>query len=175
MYLKHIAAIAAVILLGAAPASAVAWPTWGNLETGDCTFAAAADWALLHGGTSATDESVRQEYLALDPNEEGISAEGFANYWERHGIAGVRADTTEVPPERLSRELHRHGPVVVWMAVTPKQRWGAIQDVEGGMHFAVVTRTDRRGPVILTWGELAQMTWWQWREDALGVYVPRRL
>jgi hypothetical protein len=42
----------------------------------------------------------------------------------------------------------------------------------GGIHFAVVRYITRRGPIILTWGQLAPLTWWQWAKDGMLLYLP---
>jgi hypothetical protein len=168
------------------PASAGAWPTWGNLESGDCAFAAAANWEMLHGGSMATDAQVLAEYRAAAPEDDGFSGDQLVYYWRTHGIAGRRASMRTADPERVRRVMHRHGAVIVQLAVAPGQRWtrlagevdavldqgASVVDVAGGLHFAVVRYINRRGPVLLTWGKLAQMTWWQWREDSVLLYVP---
>jgi hypothetical protein len=179
---KAAATLAVLLTLVLAPAAG-AWPAWGNIEHGDCAFAAAANWELLHGGTSATEESILAESQAFEPNEEGMSGEDLERYWRVHGIGGRKESIRDASPDRLRVELRRHGPVIAEFAITPKQRWhrlgGAptpgdtttdVVDNAGGVHYAVVRYITKRGPVILTWGELAQMTWWQWEEDSLLLY-----
>lgn len=164
---------------------AAAWPTWGNIETGDCAFAAAANWELLHGGTTATEQSILAEWRAVDPNEEGISGDQLETIWRTRGIGGRRVRVHAIPASNPRRTLLRHGPTIVELAVMPSQKWhrlggtplpgdtaADVVDNPGGVHFAVVRYVTKRGPVLLTWGELAQLTWWQWREDALLLYVP---
>lgn len=177
--------IAALVAL-ALPATASAdWPTWGNIEHGDCAFAAAANWELLHGGTSATEESILAEYLTADPGEEGLSGEQLETIWRTKGIGGRRVSVHSLSRGALAPAFRRHGPLVVQLMVMPGQRWrrvggasepgdttSSVVDSEGGIHFAVVRYVTRRGPVLLSWGELGQLTWWQWREDAVVLYVP---
>lgn len=181
-------ALAAALAL---PASASAWPTWGSIENNDCAFAAAADWELLHGGTQATDASILAEYQALEPEDEGIDGDQLESYWRHHGIGGVRAHvrTTDRYGKRALRTLLRRGQTpIVELAVEAGQQWRRLAGIQaagdtathvvdgpGGVHFAVVRYINSRGPVLLTWGQLAQMTWWQWREDAMLLYLPHLL
>lgn len=179
-----ITALLAAALLALTPAAAGAWPTWGNIDTNDCAFAAAANWELFHGGTNATEESILAEWRTLDPREEGVRPNDFARFWRTHGIGGHKAVLHNVLVSSLARQLHRHGPVIAEFAVGPGQAWERLAGTPtpggtathvvygGGIHWLVVRSVNRRGPVILTWGQLAQMTWWQWRVDAQLLYVP---
>lgn len=165
--------LAAAAVLLALPLKASAWPTWGNIDHPDCAFAAAANWELLHGGTAATEDGILREfYDAGGTNEEGVTGEQLERYWATHGIGGRKAVAFGVPKDELRHLFRRYGALIVELAATPGERWGAVTDEPGGIHFAVVRYITRRGPVLLTWGELGQMTWWQWREDALLVYAP---
>lgn len=170
MQAKRSALILAVLVSLAAPATASAWPTWGNLTSGDCALAAAANWETLHGGTSATEASILAEYNTLSPEDDGIDGDTLERHWRVHGIGGRRVNVHGVTPDNLRRIMRQQGPVIAELAVTPGQKWGDVLVELGGIHFAVVRYITRRGPVLLTWGQLAQMTWWQWREDALLLY-----
>lgn len=176
-------ALAALVSL-AIPASASAWPTWGNLENSDCAFAAAANWELLHGGTNATEDEILREFVdAGGETNDGTSGETLERYWATHGIGGRRVKVFGVAPDHLRRIVRREGAVIAELAVIPGQQWRRIAgtptpidtathvvDRPGGVHYLVVRYINKVGPVVLTWGELAQMTWWQWREDALLLY-----
>lgn len=58
------------------PAGASAWPTWGNVEKGDCAFAAVANWELVQTHWAfprhPTEAEVIQDYeearVALRPS-----------------------------------------------------------------------------------------------------------
>jgi hypothetical protein len=162
-----------VLLALPATASATHWPTWGNLNTNDCAFAAAANWELQHGVAGAlTEQEVLSEYHEVSGPEGGVSGEQLESYWRFHGIGHVRATIRNADPGTIGRVLRHDGSVIVEMAVTPGQRWGSVTDINGGTHFVLVLNANRRGPTIVTWGKVAQMTWWQWREDALILYLP---
>lgn len=169
--MKRLILISSIVLALVLPASATAWPTWGNLENNDCAFAAAANWELLHGGTTATEESILAEWEPLNLLD-GISGEEFENYWWHHGIGGRKVNMRETTPDRLRTVMRHHGATVAMIAVTPGEKWGNVEDELGGIHFLVVRYITRRGPVVLTWGMLGQMTWRQWQEDSLIIYVP---
>jgi hypothetical protein len=170
--MRRIATLTAVFASLALPSVASAWPTWGNLDSSDCAFAAAANWEMLHGHTPSEPQILAEYREAAGPEDEGISGDTLEHYWRVHGIGGLRVTMRNPEPEAIARVLHHHGPVIAELAVMPMQRWGSTEDTSGGIHFVVVTTVNRRGPVILTWGVLAQMTWWQWREDALLLYAP---
>jgi hypothetical protein len=173
--MRKLVLILAVLASLALPATAAArvWPTWGNLTTGDCALAAAADWELQHGyAGNLTEQEILTEYQEVSGTAGGVSGEQLESYWRSHGIGRVRATVRNADPGAIGRVLRHHGSVIVEMAITAGQRWGSTRDTRGGIHFALVLSTNRRGPRIVTWGEVAQMTWWQWREDALLLYVP---
>ena len=175
-----VALVAALIFPGSA---AAAWPTWGNIEHGDCAFAAAANWEMLHGGTNATEESIIAEWHEQNgDSDEGTSADELEAFWAHHGIGGRKVVIHERSTERLRQVFSRNGPVIAEFAVVPGQRWAPANgplpypvDETGGIHWIVVRYIDKRGPVILTWGELAQLTWWQWNEDSMLLYTGRIL
>jgi hypothetical protein len=153
------------------PASASAWPTWGNEEKGDCTFAAVANWELVQTQwlfpRQPTEAEVIQDYEEANPNDQGFSVEELFEFWRENYIGGVEASTySGYPPYDLWWVIHHYGPEIVLFQ----------------HHMGVVRYIGHRGPVVLSWGRLINMTWAQWegrRRSRLGrgleVIVPEGL
>src|SRR5579859_6486135 len=82
----------------ATPATAQAheWPTWGNGQIADCSFAAAANWELAALGHLANEAQVEREFAEAGcSSEEGISEQRFHSWWQHHGIGGIKATVRE--------------------------------------------------------------------------------
>ncbi len=79
------------------------WPLWGNETIGDCTFASAADWAMIAQGKTAVPQAqvIQEFHEAHGSDSEGISTPELASAWSSHGIAGVRAKLTDRPASEL--------------------------------------------------------------------------
>ncbi len=153
-------------------------PTWGNTSVwttsiADCTFAAAANWevAVLHH--EPVEAEVISEFYAAGGNaEEGIDVEVWERYWRKHGIGGVRARLRELPgesilaingprlaaseDERLRRQLNRYHALIL----------------ELSEHVVALVGYTSTGPLIVSYGEVEQMTWLEWRSESWGVYAP---
>jgi hypothetical protein len=164
--------IASLALALPAPASAATWPTWGNLELNDCTFAAAANWELGALGHRADEASIEAEFEAFSKNETvEITASSFAYYWRQNGIGGVRATMRQVPGMDLwdvthpRRARHQLGVLLKrerYLLATLTWRFG---------HTVVIGGVSPKGVTIITWGEERVVPWSEWWEDVMGVYV----
>jgi hypothetical protein len=168
---RRIVAASVLALALAFPAAANAWPTWGNLEKGDCAFAAVANWELVQTqwglARQPTEAEVIRDYDEAEPDDEGFSVGQLFEYWSENPIGGVEATTYHRYPPNLLRWVIRHdGPAIVLFPG----------------HMAVVRYIGHRGPIVLSWGRLIPMTWAQWegrRPSELGpgveVFVPEGL
>jgi hypothetical protein len=168
---RRIVAASALALALAFPAGASAWPTWGNAEKNDCTFAAVANWELVQAqwalARQPTEAEVIQDYDEANPSDEGFSVDQLFEHWRENPIGGVEATTyRQYWPNSLRWVIRHYGPEIVLFQ----------------NHMAVVRYIGHRGPVVLSWGRLINMSWAQWegrRRSLLGpgeeVIVPEGL
>jgi hypothetical protein len=93
---RRIITASALALALAFPASASAWPTWGNEEKGDCTFAAVANWELVQTQwlfpRQPTEAEVIQDYEEANPNDQGFSVGELFEYWREKLHRGRRGE-----------------------------------------------------------------------------------
>jgi hypothetical protein len=170
------ATLAALLALALLPAPAQAIQMWGDTEIGDCTFAAAANWeeAALHRAPSSEAELVRDFHQAGGRDELGATSAQLFHYWHRIGIGGVRvtAHRRRGPAPLTIAGLNVHGGEE-WAIVNPGPEEGPTWPVgaEGG-HMVLVLAIGRRGPIIVSWGTVLQMTWKQWHRSEPEVWSP---
>lgn len=161
--------------------SAAAWPTWGNTQIADCTFAAAANWELAALGRRANEEQIEREFLEAGGSPlDGISQLRFRWWWRHHGIGDVRAQIREVPADNLWHlGIWRRGQFVPlphlaqWRLETLLRRAhfllaGLTWDLG---HEVLIVDADRDGVTFVTWGEEQTLSWAQWVDTVTGVYV----
>ena len=158
----------------------------GNETIGDCTFASAADWAMITQGTrNVPDAQVIQEFHeAHGSDSEGLSTPELASSWSSHGIAGVHARMTEKPASQLKSIVRPGTAAIAVLAIPTGQRFAPVAYKqhghtmtgqpftveEGGDHTLVVAGYDSTGPQVVTWGSTIQMTWAEWNEDQPRLY-----
>jgi hypothetical protein len=185
--MRHIVLTLATVALLALPSAASAytvgeqWPTWGNTQfwdssIADCTFAAAANWETVALHHIPSEPEVIAEFHAAGGNDkEGIELETYKHWWAQRGIGGVRATLHELPGDDV---LAINGPRLPVSAVYKLKRvlnrrhaliW------ENSDHVALLVGYNATGPLLVSYGELTQMTWQEWRSDTWGVYVVRPL
>lgn len=175
--MRALLAVAAALLF-AAPAQAHEWPSWGNEQMNDCTFAAAANWELAALGHQANEAEVIAEFHAAGGGTEGLSEEAFARYWRKHGIAGVRA-TLRPAPQVLGSVESETGPLPP-PAIRANRRLTqllrrahfllASLSWDAG-HEVLLTAASPAGVTLITWGEERTLPWREWDESDWGVYV----
>jgi hypothetical protein len=162
------------------------WPLWGNETIGDCTFATAADWAMITQGKTAVPEAqvIQEFHEAHGSDSEGISTPALASAWSSHGIAGVHAKLTARPASELKSIVRPGTAAVAVLAIPTGQRLVPVRFKlhghtmtsepftieEGGNHTLVVAGYNPTGPEVVTWGSTIQMTWAQWNEDHPTLY-----
>lgn len=170
--------IPALLILLCVPASAGAhtWPTWGNNEIDDCTFAAAADWEIASSGYTPNEDRVKSEYLAAAKNGvNGISFNTFAGWWLYRGIGGIHAKMSEVPGEDSLDSPGTLPPTAVSHLKRLLQRYHYLLATMGWYlgHMILLVGYTEQGLVYVSWGEERQMTWLEWREESWGAFVAR--
>ena len=167
------------------------YPDWDNVgpnAIGDCSFAAAANYALLKGYVPKEVEVVVDYFhLTEGQSEEGISAEELSSFWTRHGIGGLKASLVQKPEASL-RALVAKSPV--WVEGNFANQYWTIEPIEieakrvegtttyeyetlyspGTQHITVeqhavlVTGYNTTGPEVVTWGHVYQTSWRNWEE-----------
>lgn len=157
------------------PGPAERFPTWGNTplaDLGDCTFAAAADWSQIVLGEEMDPTLLGYEFAEAGGTALGLQEATFWSYWHSHGIAGVElAGATSYS----LRQVDVENAVRDFRAVIVEFRWPAgwyfgTRRMPAGLHQAVVDGFTPIGPLVVTWGEVVQATWEQWRDEAVGMW-----
>jgi hypothetical protein len=149
---------------------------WGNTAPesfGDCTFAAAADWEQILFHWRPYPTALGFEFAQAGGNAEtGLPQASLWRYWERNGIAG--SYLTGLHSYTTSAENVRNG-VRDYAAMIVELRfyegWYFAQyRVGNGEHDAVVMGFTPEGPLVVSWGQVLQVTWQQWSAEAIGMW-----
>jgi hypothetical protein len=143
------------------------WPEWGNVAPtegpggiADCTFAAAADWEMMMLGTTPdASQLIREFHEAGGHDETGINMGSFVEWWEKHGVDGVRV--------RLVKRYNS------WLDALVQRDKAVIASISN--HLVVVAGFNATGPEVITYGETRTETWAEWREYRVALYVPQVL
>lgn len=150
--------------------------TWGNAAPdnfGDCTFAAAANWEQILFHWRADPTAIGFEFAqAGGTAETGLSQTALWRYWEKDGIAG--SYLTGLHSYYTTAESVRNG-VRDYAAMIVELRfyegWYFAQyRVGNGEHDAVVMGFTPEGPLVVSWGQVLQMSWEQWSAEVIGMW-----
>jgi hypothetical protein len=158
-----------------------AWPMLGNDEYGDCTFAGAAHlsqcWADNAGRPFLPDDrTIVAEYLSFTGGDDSGCVElDVLKHWRVKGIVGHKigafAALDHGEREHLMQTTDLFGGAYLGVALPLSAQDQAIWDVPSqgpigrgspgswGGHCVVVVAYNATGPVVVTWGQLVQMTW----------------
>jgi hypothetical protein len=165
-----------------------AWPMLGNDQYGDCTFAGAAHlsqcWADNAGRPFTPDDrAVVAEYLSFTAGADSGCVElDVLKHWRVNGIVdhkiGAFAALDHGEREHLMQTTYLFGGAYLGVALPLSAEDQAIWDVppqgpigrgspgSWGGHCVVVVAYNPTGPIVVTWGQLMQMTW-----DFFDTYV----
>jgi hypothetical protein len=157
------------------------WSMLGNDQYGDCTFAGAAHlsqcWADNAGRPFVPDDrAVVAEYLSFTGGEDtGCVELDVLKRWRVDGIVGHKigafAALDHGEREHLMQATYLFGGTYLGVAMPLSAQDQAIWDVppqgpigrgspgSWGGHCVVVVAYNPTGPIIVTWGQLVQMTW----------------
>lgn len=161
------------------PQLSATFPDYGNVQhspvaaADDCTFASAADWEQIVLGASPSPPAVEQEFASVPNSAGGLTLQQFSSWWENQGIAGVRVTALSAEPNdqaAVERMLPVERAVLVLLHFDGSTQFGPWTPGPG-YHMAVVDGYDPTGPVVVTWGVQAQVSWAEWAALAQGVYV----
>jgi hypothetical protein len=135
-----------------------AWQDFGNDRLADCTFAAAGNWEQAMGFHPNTMRVIH-EWKAAGGNSSGIDPGAFFRWWERRGIAGVRARVRTEPWVAAKRAEHLLQHYRFLLAV------GWVDFLGGGGHAILLDGYTRRSLLYVTYGEQRSMSWREANED----------
>ncbi len=149
---------------------------WGNTapeDFGDCTFAAAANWEQILFHWRAYPTILGYEFAQAGGSAAtGLSQTALWRYWEKYGIAssyltGLHSYNTT--PENVRNGVRDYAAMIVEFRFG--EGWAFAQyNAAAGTHDAVVMGFTPAGPLVVSWGEILQLTWEQWDDEAIGMW-----
>jgi len=155
------------------------YPTFGNLAPqllGDCTFAAVADWEEAYLGLTQNTAQIESEFSdALGKSEKELSNDELFAYWERSGIGDTflqQATSLSLDPFTVENAIDTPitRDLIAQLQLNSGDNFAGYQMAQSGYHWVVVDGYTPKGPIIITWGQILQMTWQQWNYDALNMW-----
>jgi hypothetical protein len=154
------------------------FPTYGNVypaELGDCTFAAAADWEIVKGFAPPDAATIGYEFAQAGGSAtDGLTEAQLQNYWESSGIAGVVISgvaAVATDEADLEAAVSQYGAVMAGLQLFDNGYLG-YWETSASYHEVVVDGFTPEGPIVVTWGQTAQMTWQQWTAEAQDAWAP---
>jgi len=156
-------------------AASQSFQNWGNVAPeplGDCTFAAAANWEQIVLHLQPNPALIGYEYAKAGGDGQGLSQSSLWSYWRDDGIAGVRLTglhsytTTAADVQNGVRDFG-----AMFVELSFGQNWGfGPYTMPASLHDVVVDGFTPEGPLVVSWGETLQMSWEQWRAEAVGMW-----
>jgi hypothetical protein len=153
-----------------------AFENWGNIAPenfGDCTFAAAANWEQILFHWQVFPTLLGYDFAqAGGTTTSGLSQTALWRYWERSDIGGsylTGLHSYTLTPEAVRNGVRDYAAMIVQFSFG--EGWAFAQyKVAAGFHDAVVMGFTPAGPLIASWGQVLQMTWEQWSDEAIGMW-----
>ena len=143
-------------------------------DFGDCTFAAAANWLQILFHWHVYPTFLGYEFAQAGGSAtNGLSQGALWYYWEHDGIgnsylAGFHSYDTI--PESVRNGVRDYAAMIVEFRFG--EGWPFAQyRANAGLHDAVVLGFTPEGPLVATWGEVVQVTWEQWQDEVVGMWV----
>jgi hypothetical protein len=158
-----------------------AWPMLGNDQYGDCTFAGAAHlsqcWADNAGNPFLpADRDVVAEYLDFTGGQDtGCVELDVLKKWRADGIVGHKigafAALAQAEHEQVMQAVYLFGGAYLGVAMPLSAENQRVWDVpplgpigrgspgSWGGHCVSAVAYNGTGPIVVTWGQLVQMTW----------------
>lgn len=147
----------------------------GNFSIGDCSMVTAADWVETVTGVTPPPASVIADYwtaLAADGDghhDDGLSVPQLWAWWQAHPIGGVKlSSATSIPVGAVGVQLAAGHPLI---AIADLPADFGFDTTGGGWHLWLVVGDSNYGPMIVTWGTEAQLSWAQFNAMTTGVWV----
>ena len=155
------------------------YSTFGNSSPellGDCTFAAIAHWEEAFFGIARSSSQIISEYKeAVGNTNAELTNDQVFSYWSRFGIGDTYLDTAiphPLDPLTLKKLLDTPNTreLIAQIHLTAGTNFAGYQISKSGNHWIDIDGYSPKGPVIITWGQILQMTWQQWNYDALNMW-----
>ena len=155
------------------------FPTYGNVApngTGNCTFAAVANWEEIALGLHADPATINSEFKSAGGTPAlGLTNDQVFNYWTNFGIAGVflkKESTIPTDPINLMRSIDDPTirTVIASLNLSKDQNFAGTTNPNASYHWVVVNGYTPQGPLVISWGQRLQMTWQQWNLEAVTMW-----
>ena len=155
------------------------YPTYGNdpvTGMGNCTFAAVANWLEITRGIRPSAAQIGIDFAnAGGSSSLGLSNQQVLEYWKTSGIAGTFLQSAQgyfVDADNLKLALNdvKVGVVIAQIRFTAGQYFAGYHFSSNSYHWLVVDGYTSTGPVVVTWGKTIQMTWDQWKIQAVSMW-----
>lgn len=151
--------------------------TWGNSAPealGDCTFAAAANWEQVVMRWEPYEADLGYEFAEAGGTATGgLSMARLFAYWRHYGIAGLKLtglSHLDTSKENVLNGVRDYGALIAELVLVANDGLGEYT-AEAGRHAILVVGFTPEGPLVATWGEVLQMTWEQWEDEADGMWA----
>lgn len=152
------------------------YENWGNTAPesfGDCTFAAAADWEQILFHWRPYPTALGFEFAQAGGNAEtGLPQTSLWHYWEKDGIAGsylTGLHSYYATVENVHNGVRDYAAMIIELRFYEGWYFGQYR-VGNGQHDAVVMGFTPEGPLVVSWGQVLQMTWEQWNAEVIGMW-----
>jgi len=143
---------------------------------GDCTFAAIADWEEALFGIARSSHQIIKEYKSAVGNSNSeLTNDQVFSYWKRFGIGDTYLDAAiphPLDPVTMKQLLDssQTRELIAQIRLSAGDSFAGYQIADGGYHWIDIDGYSPKGPVIITWGQILQMTWQQWNLDAQNLW-----
>jgi len=153
-----------------------AYPAYGSVAPsvgGIASFAAAADWQQIVLKRRPDPALVGYTFAKAGGTlDSGLSADALFNYWLKLGLAGVPLIGFHAyATDRADVEAYVRADtaLLVQFQFQGGQQFGPYH-VSAGTHMAVVDGFTGKGPLVVSWGKVLQLTWQQWNAEAVRMW-----
>ena len=155
------------------------YPSYGNdakTGLGNCTFASVANWEQIVLGIHPDARQLAIEFAAAGGSKNvGLTNDQVLNYWRDFGISGIYLKSAKgyyVDAQNLKYALDTTsvGAVIAQIKFVAGGNFGGYQFSHESFHWLVVDGYTSTGPVVVTWGKTIQMTWDQWKIQAVSMW-----
>ena len=155
------------------------YPSYGNdpiAGTGNCTFAAVANWLEITSGIRPSAAQIGIDFVKAGGTQNlGLSNQQVLEYWKVSGIAGTFLKSaqgyyTDENNLKLALDDVKIGAVIAQIRFTAGQYFAGYHFSSNSFHWLVVDGYTTAGPVVVTWGKTIQMTWDQWNKQAVAIW-----
>jgi hypothetical protein len=112
------------------------------------------------------------EFAQAGGSPRGLSQNALWSYWQKYGIAGVYLKGIHsFYPNATDVEngVRDYGAMIATLRFGEGWYFGRYKVTAGG-HAVVVMGYTPEGPLVVSWGQVIQMTWKQWNDEVVGMW-----